>query len=114
MGNCKNFPLQVFVMLIEMYNLHSEIVDVLLTAGFPVSLHTRSGTALHEAAIGGKVSVVRRLLDASIDVLCQDSRGQTAQQILEDLETPVAKDITAMIRDRVYQSVQTRSSPFTR
>ena len=66
-------------------------MEALLDAGFPVSMATPAGTALHEAAAGGKLAIVRLLL----------ARGHTAQHVLEDLATPLARDITALIRDRI-------------
>ena len=84
-------------------NGHRDVVDELLKADFPRSLLTPNGTALHEAALGGKVSIVRRLLDEGIDVSCLDSKEQSAVQILQDLQTPIAKDITAMICNKIEQ-----------
>ena len=81
-------------------NGHKAVVDALLAAGFPVSLLTQTGTALHEAAQCGKVQVVRRLLDAGIDVTLKDSRGFSALRIVQDLPTPVAQEITALIQSK--------------
>lgn len=73
---------------------------MLLKAGFPVSLLTLTGTALHEAALCGKVDVVRRLLEAGIDVSLRDSSSQSALQIVQDLPTPVAQEITSLIQSK--------------
>jgi ankyrin repeat and SAM domain-containing protein 1 len=74
------------------------VVDVLLKAGFPVSLSTRTGSALHEASLCGKVDVVRRLLEAGIDVSLKDANGRTALRIVQDLPTPVAQEIASLIQ----------------
>ena len=75
-------------------------MDALLAAGFPVSLLTHTGTALHEAALCGKVDVVRRLLDAGIDVSLKDSRGFSALRIVQDLPTVVVQEITNLIQSK--------------
>jgi hypothetical protein len=81
-------------------NGHRAVVDALLAAGFPVSLLTHTGTALHEAALCGKVDVVRRLLDAGIDVSLKDSRGFSALRIVQDLPTVVVQEITNLIQSK--------------
>ena len=86
-------------------NGHKAVVDALLAAGFPVSLLTETGTALHEAAQCGKVQVVRRLLDAGIDVTLQDSRDFSAIRIVQDLPTPVAQEITILIQSKFKLSL---------
>lgn len=72
-------------------------MDALLDAGFPVSIQASMGTALHEAALCGKVDVVRRLLEAGIDVTLKNSIGFTALQLVQDLPSPVAREISALI-----------------
>lgn len=73
-------------------------MDALLDAGFPVSIQTSKGTALHEAALCGKVDVVRRLLEAGIDVSPKNHIGLTALRLVQDLPTPVAKEISSLIQ----------------
>ena len=81
-------------------NGHRAVVDVLLSAGFPVSQLTQTGTALHEASLCGKVDVVRRLLEAGVDVSLKDSLGYSALRIVQDLPTPVAQDIAILIQSK--------------
>lgn len=81
-------------------NGHRAVVDALLAAGFPVNMLTLTGTALHEAALCGKVDVVRRLLDAGIDVSLKDSRGFSALRIVQDLPTPIAQEIATLIQSK--------------
>ena len=83
------------------------VVDALLDAGFPVSIMTAMGTALHEAALCGKVDVVRRLLEAAIDVTLKNSAGLTALRIVQDLPTPVAQEIASLVqRESLSNMVQ--------
>lgn len=85
-------------------NGHKAVVEALLAARFPVSFMTQTGTALHEAALCGKVDVVRRLLDDGIDVTLKDSRGFTALRLVQDLPTPVAQEIATLIQSRISYS----------
>ncbi|KAL2076419.1 hypothetical protein ACEWY4_027984, partial [Coilia grayii] len=45
---------------------------------------TEKGSALHEAALFGKIDVVRLLLDSGIDVNIRDYQGRTALDILRE------------------------------
>lgn len=78
-------------------------MEILVKAGFDVNVRTTQGTALHEAALCGKVDVVKVLLDASIDVCIADSQRRTAVDRLNEvgLRTPVAKEIADLIRGTV-------------
>ena len=79
-------------------------METLLRAGFNANTRTSQGTALHEAALCGKVDVVKALLDAGIDVCVTDSQRRTAVDRLQEvgLKTPVAKEIAEHIRGRVH------------
>jgi len=76
------------------------VVEVLVKAGFLVNARTTLGTALHEAALSGKVCVVKSLLDAGVDVCVTDSNKRTAVDRLNEvgLKTPVAQEIADLIR----------------
>jgi ankyrin repeat protein len=78
------------------------VVEVLVKSGFEVNARTSQGTALHEAALCGKVDVVKTLLDAGVDVCVADSQRRTAVDRLNEvgLKTPVAKEIAELIRSK--------------
>lgn len=82
------------------YIFNRSVVDVLVKAGFDVNVRTSQGTALHEAALCGKVDVVKSLLEANVDVCIADSQRRTAVDRLNEvgLKTPVAKEIADLIR----------------
>lgn len=52
-------------------------MEVLLAAGVDVNTRTSAGTAMHEAALCGKMEVVRALLDRGVDLGIRDSRQNT-------------------------------------
>lgn len=75
----------------------------MVKAGFEVNARTSQGTALHEAALCGKVDVVKALLDAGVDVCVADSQRRTAVDRLNEvgLKNPVAKEIAELIRSKL-------------
>uniref|UniRef100_A0A3Q2R1N1 CASK interacting protein 2 n=1 Tax=Fundulus heteroclitus TaxID=8078 RepID=A0A3Q2R1N1_FUNHE len=73
---------------------------LLLKAGIDINKTTKSGTALHEAALYGKTEVVRLLLDAGVDVNIRNTYNQTALDIVNQFTTSHAsKDIKQLLRD---------------
>lgn len=81
-------------------NGHRQVVRLLLDRGFPVNCRTDTGTALHEAATFGKLDVVRLLLDYGVDVDLRDAQSRRATDVLEELNTGIAKQARDMIRER--------------
>ncbi|XP_066998734.2 ankyrin repeat and SAM domain-containing protein 1A [Anabrus simplex] len=79
-------------------NGHKAVVAVLLAAGLDVNVRTAGGTALHEAALCGKVEVVRTLLDGGVDLGITDSQRNTVMDLLGQFPAHVTQDITAIIR----------------
>jgi len=73
-------------------------VEVLLAAGVDVNTRTSAGTAMHEAALCGKMEVVRALLDRGVDLGIRDSRQNTVLDLLGQFPTNVTQDITAVIK----------------
>lgn len=74
------------------------VVEVLLAAGVDVNTRTSAGTAMHEAALCGKMEVVRALLDRGVDLGIRDSRQNTVLDLLGQFPPHVTQDITAVIK----------------
>uniref|UniRef100_A0A8C6KQL0 Ankyrin repeat and sterile alpha motif domain containing 1B n=1 Tax=Nothobranchius furzeri TaxID=105023 RepID=A0A8C6KQL0_NOTFU len=81
-------------------NGHHTTIQTLLEAGMDVNCVTENGSALHEAALFGKMDVVRLLLDSGIEASLRDSRGRTALEILKEHPAPKSQQITALIQDK--------------
>ncbi|XP_014668515.1 PREDICTED: ankyrin repeat and sterile alpha motif domain-containing protein 1B-like [Priapulus caudatus] len=79
-------------------NGHRSVVQCLLDAGYGVNTQTETGSALHEAALYGKVDVVKLLLDQDIDLSISDKTGQTASGLLQGQTGPKSKEILEYIR----------------
>jgi ankyrin repeat protein len=54
------------------YMFFREVVSLILKTGFDINVRTSRGTALHEAALCGKIDVVKILLEANINVELRD------------------------------------------
>ncbi|KAK2715558.1 ankyrin repeat and sterile alpha motif domain-containing protein 1B-like isoform X3 [Artemia franciscana] len=79
-------------------NGHKAVVDLLVAAGIPVSILTSVGTALHEAALFGKVDVAKRLIELGIDISAVNSSGENVDTLLKVLGTPAADQILSYIQ----------------
>lgn len=79
-------------------NGHKNVVDLLLKAGCFVNLLTQNGTALHEAALCGKDSCVRLLLNDGADLEATNANGQTPLDLLKEFPPHVTKRIVAVIK----------------
>lgn len=63
------------------------------------SLQTESGSALHEAALFGKIEVVKLLLNYGIDTELEDLHRRTVMELLNDVNTSIAVLTKKLIRD---------------
>jgi len=86
-------------MFVQYY--YRAVVEVLLAAGVDVNTRTSAGTAMHEAALCGKMEVVRALLDRGVDLGIRDSRQNTVLDLLGQFPPHVTQDITAVIKSKV-------------
>ena len=80
-----------------MKNFYREVVELILEAGFDINARTARGTALHEAAICGKIEVARTLLEANINLELRDQEDKTVLEVMNELKTPRTRDIIHII-----------------
>ncbi|CAG02445.1 unnamed protein product, partial [Tetraodon nigroviridis] len=99
-------------------NGHHSTVQTLLQAGMDVNClavcyaqngETDNGSALHEAALFGKMDVVRLLLDSGIKTNLRDSQGRTALEILREHPAQKSQQITALIQEYMMDEMERRS-----
>ncbi|ENN82934.1 hypothetical protein YQE_00703, partial [Dendroctonus ponderosae] len=75
------------------------VVEVLLRAGFNVNMRTKSGTALHEAALCGKAEVVRTLLEHGVNTNIRDSNNYTVMDLLSQFNNAqAAQEIISLLK----------------
>ena len=70
---------------------------MILRTGFDINVRTSRGTALHEAALCGKVEVVKVLLKGGINLELRDGDNRSVLEVMDDLKTPVSVDIIHII-----------------
>ncbi len=75
----------------------SDIVKMILSTGFDLNVRTPRGTSLHEAAICGKLDVVRTLLAAGIDTNLTDQEDRTVLQVMHAIKTPASAEVVKAI-----------------
>ena len=78
-------------------NGHREVVQELLRVGMDINVRTSRGTALHEAALCGKVEVVRSLLENNINPFLRDSADRTVLDVMAELQTQRTREISKII-----------------
>ena len=82
-----------------MFFIRRDVVDLILATGFDINARTARGTALHEAAICGKIDVVRVLLEAGVNLELRDHEDKTVLEVMNELRTPRTRDIIHIILD---------------
>eukprot|EP00091_Calanus_sinicus_P009056 TRINITY_DN21436_c0_g1_i1.p2 TRINITY_DN21436_c0_g1~~TRINITY_DN21436_c0_g1_i1.p2 ORF type:complete len:128 (+),score=5.02 TRINITY_DN21436_c0_g1_i1:39-386(+) len=63
-------------------NGHKHVVEELLRVGLDINVRTSRGTSLHEAALCGKVEVVRALLEQNINTNLRDQADRTVLDVM--------------------------------
>uniref|UniRef100_A0A914X7S8 Uncharacterized protein n=1 Tax=Plectus sambesii TaxID=2011161 RepID=A0A914X7S8_9BILA len=109
-SNCPELALQSAVECVDsssVYPLHSaarnghiDCLAILIDSGFDVDFVTDQGTALHVAALFGKVAIVKLLLEKDISVDIRDGQGRTVLEVLDQHENEKATDLTQMMQSR--------------
>ncbi|XP_052239797.1 protein phosphatase 1 regulatory subunit 12A-like isoform X3 [Dreissena polymorpha] len=87
-------------------NGHTDVVSHLLDNKFDIQTKTEYGTALHEAALHGKLDCVRLLLGCGVDVNARDGHGQTALELVSAhcMKQKSFTEITKAIADHIERS----------
>merc|ERR1719232_1988882 len=93
-------------------NGHKEVVVELLRVGMDINIRTSRGTALHEAALCGKVEVVRTLLEHDINTVLRDSADRTVLDVMAELQTQRTREISKIILSYSGASTAELSSPY--
>lgn len=104
-------PFLFLIAVMILFLFFRAVVEVLLAAGVDVNTRTSAGTAMHEAALCGKMEVVRALLDRGVDLGIRDSRQNTVLDLLGQFPPHVTQDITAVIKS-TYEITTGCSSTF--
>ena len=74
-----------------------EVVELILERGFDINVRTSRGSALHEAALCGKIDVVKCLLESGINVELRDKGDKTVLEIMDELKTQRTREILHII-----------------
>ena len=104
------FSFQKVVKLMVMNGLgfFRDVVDLILRTGFDINARTARGTALHEAALCGKIEVVKSLLEAGVNVELRDQDDKTVLEIMNELRTSRTREIIHIILD--FMGIRRRST----
>ena len=73
------------------------MVDLILAKGFDINVKTLRGSALHEAALCGKIEVVKSLLDNGINVEIRDDSDKTVLEVMDELKTQRTREVIHII-----------------
>lgn len=72
-------------------------MDLILAKGFDINVKTLRGSALHEAALCGKIEVVKSLLDNGINVEIRDDHDKTVLEVMDELKTQRTREVIHLI-----------------
>ena len=72
---------------------------MILETGFDINARTARGTALHEAALCGKIEIVRTLLEAGVNLELRDQGDKTVLEIMNELKTARTREVIHIILD---------------
>lgn len=79
---------------------------MLLRAGLDVNIRTKAGTALHEAALCGKVEVVRTLLEHGVDISIRDSHDFTVADLLSQFPAQATQEIMGILKSKFIVALE--------
>lgn len=74
------------------------MVEILLRSGLDVNIRTPAGTPLHEAALCGKIEVVRTLLEHGADLNIRDSHNYTVKDLLSQFPAQATQEIMGLLK----------------
>ena len=66
------------------------------------SVQGENGTALHEAALFGKIDVVKLLLTRGANPYALDPQNRTSLELVKQLDTQTSREISQLILGRLY------------
>lgn len=75
-------------------------MEILLRAGLDVNIRSPAGTALHEAALCGKLEVVRTLLEHGADLSIRDTHNHTVKDLLSQFPAQATHDIMGLLKSK--------------
>ena len=96
------------LMIMNGLGFFRDVVDLILRTGFDINARTARGTALHEAALCGKIEVVKSLLEAGVNVELRDQDDKTVLEIMNELRTSRTREIIHIILD--FMGIRRRST----
>lgn len=77
-------------------------MEILLRAGLDVNIRSPAGTALHEAALCGKLEVVRTLLENGADLSIRDAHHFTVKDLLSQFPAQATHEIMGLLKSKFF------------
>lgn len=88
------------------------MVEILLRSGLDVNIRTPAGTALHEAALCGKVEVVKTLLEFGCDPNIRDAHHYSVKDLLSQFPPNATHEIMGLLRSKCDKLISISSFHF--